>query len=154
MTPNHPDGRHTPAALRTERVRVAHWRRLVRARMDLAAAAVAVPEALGEHVRDLLPAGVDDDLPTHVGLVDAVSAGGPAGEIDRLEALRELDRRLARYEVVVVHRLRLADAGRLAPHPRPAPRAGAGAVPGGAPTRAPDARRPGPGPMGQTVPRT
>lgn len=74
-------------ALRAERSRVTHWRRLVRARMDLAVAALVLPEALE-------PGG---DVPDLLALLDAVSAGGPQGELDRLESLRELDASLARH---------------------------------------------------------
>lgn len=158
MTPHHPDGTapadvpvgarpdaptlrtvpHAHAALRAERVRVGHWRRLVRARMDVAAAAVAVPEPLGGDVFGVLP---DDapDAPSHLALLDAVSTGGPEGEIDRLEALRTLDERLARYELTVTRALHAAVGAGL---PR---QAGVG-------DREPGGHRPGPGPMGQTVP--
>jgi hypothetical protein len=97
--------RDTHRALRAERVRVAHWRRLVRARMDLAAAALAMPGPLGV-VGGAVPLAAQAGLPAVLGLVDAVSTGGPEGEVDRLEHLRALDRRLAAYETAVVGVLR------------------------------------------------
>jgi hypothetical protein len=109
--------------------------------MDLAVAAVALPEVLRDGVVGVLPDDVLDALPTHLDLLDAVSTGGPAGEIDRLEALRVLDLRLARHEHVVLQALLDVGGGDV---PRPT----------GPPTAVPDAHRPGPGPMGQTVPRT
>jgi hypothetical protein len=98
--------RETHRALRAERLRVGQWRGLLRARMNLAAAALAMPEPLGQVVGHDLPAGARSDLPPVLGLVDAVSAGGPEGEVDRLEELRALDLRLAAYESTVVRALR------------------------------------------------
>jgi hypothetical protein len=123
--------RGTHRSLRAERLRVAHWRRLVRARMDLAAASVALPEPLGDVVGHADGAAAHADLPTLLGLADAVSTGGPEGEIDRLESLRALDRRLATYEATVARALRdladellervLADAVPAAAGARPTP---------------------------------
>jgi hypothetical protein len=93
-------------ALRAERLRVSHWRRLLRARTDLAAAALAMPEPLGHAAGHALPADARTDLPMVLGLVEALSTGGPEGEVDRLEDLRALDRRLATYESTVVRVLR------------------------------------------------
>lgn len=74
----------------------------------------------------------------HLGLLDAVSAGGPEGEIDPLEALHALDQRLARYESTVT---RACGDGRGAVgQPLGADRPGA-----------PGPHRPGAGAMGQTV---
>ncbi len=47
--------RDTHRALRAERLRVSRRRRLLRARMDLTAAAVAVPEPLGDAVGHASP---------------------------------------------------------------------------------------------------
>jgi hypothetical protein len=134
--------RDTHRSLRAERLRVAQWRRLVRARMELAAAAVAMPGPLGDAVVHAVPAAAHAGLPLLLGLADAVSTGGPEGEIDRLERLRALDRRLAAYESTVAGALRdladellervLADAVPVL--------AGAGPTP--------------PSPMGHTVPWT
>src|SRR5690606_31247203 len=86
--------------LRAERSRIGQWRRLVRARLDLAVAAAAQPEPLGQEA-DVLPVGPETDLPMHAELVTQVLGGGPSIDLDRLEALRDLDRRLARYEEAV-----------------------------------------------------
>lgn len=90
--------------LRAERARIGQWRRLVRARLDLAVAAAAQPEALGLDP-DVLPAGPEADLPMHSELCEHVLGGGPSIELDRLEALRALDKRLARYEQSVTEAL-------------------------------------------------
>ncbi|WNB85887.1 hypothetical protein [Cellulomonas sp. ATA003] len=95
------DPAHLLRALRAERSRVTHWRRLVRARMDLAVAALVLPEALGP----------DADVPDLLALVDAVSAGGPQGELDRLESLRDLDARLARHAQGVDQAIEAARGG-------------------------------------------
>lgn len=86
--------------LRAEKSRIGQWRRLVRARLDLAVAAAAQPEPLGQEA-DVLPVGPETDLPMHAELVTQVLGGGPSIDLDRLEALRDLDRRLARYEEAV-----------------------------------------------------
>jgi len=93
--------------LRAERARVVQWRRLVKARLDLAVAMAAQPESLGQDV-DALPVGLEADLPQHAELVEHVLGGGPAIELDRLQALRELDKRLARYEQAVTEALEAA----------------------------------------------
>lgn len=84
-------------ALRAEKARIVQWRRLVRARLDLAVAAAAQPEPLGQDP-ECLPAAPETDLPVHGELVANVLGGGPSIDLDRLHALRGLDKRLARYE--------------------------------------------------------
>ena len=83
--------------LRAEKARIVQWRRLVRARLDLAVAAAAQPEPLGQEP-DVLPVGPESDLPVHDELVVQVLGGGPSIDLDRLQALRALDKQLARYE--------------------------------------------------------
>jgi hypothetical protein len=89
------------AALGAERRRVAHWRRLVRARLDVAIAVVTVPEPLGLDAEALLPPGADRDVPRHVELLRSLRAGLPMAEVHHLEALRDLDGRLADYQAEV-----------------------------------------------------
>lgn len=83
-------------ALRAERARVAHWRRLVAASLDLAVAAAAVPESLGDDIR-LLDAGDLVAAPRRSALVRAMRWGLPAGEVHRIPELRDLDDQLAQY---------------------------------------------------------
>lgn len=83
--------------LRAEKARIVQWRRLVRARLDLAVAAAAQPEALGQEP-DVLPGCLESDLPLHSELVDQVLGGAPSIDLDRLHALRALDKQLACYE--------------------------------------------------------
>lgn len=95
------DLRSSRRALRVERARVAHWRRLLRARIDLAVASATLPEPLGQDASGVLPTGAERDLPCHLELVCAVLDRGPTPELDRLGELRALDRRLASYESTV-----------------------------------------------------
>lgn len=90
--------RSTRRALRAESTRVGWWRRLVQARLDLAVAAVAPPEPLGEEIA--LFALPDDGAcaPQTAELFRALRGGPPLLEISQLAALRDLDERLACYE--------------------------------------------------------
>lgn len=90
--------------LRAERARIVQWRRLVRARLDLAIAVAAQPDPLGQDP-EVVPPGLESDLPMHTELVEHVLGGGPSIELDRLHALRALDKRLARYEQSVAEAL-------------------------------------------------
>ena len=83
--------------LRAEKSRIVQWRRLVRARLDLAVAAAAQPEPLGQDP-DVLPAALEADLPMHGELLEHVLGGAPSIDLPRLHALRALDKQLARYE--------------------------------------------------------
>lgn len=95
------DARSSRWALRLERSRVRHWRRLLRARIDLAVASAVLPAALGQDSLGVLPVDVERDLPDDDELTRAVLAGRPVGELDLLCDLRALDRRLASYESTV-----------------------------------------------------
>jgi hypothetical protein len=93
--------RHSRRALRLELTRVSKWRRLIRARVDIAIASAALPEPLGQDVLPYLTCDAQDDLPMYRELDAAVRGGLSSGEIDRIDTLRELDDRLARYEALV-----------------------------------------------------
>ena len=82
-------------ALRAEHARVAWWRRLVRARLDLAVAQAARPQALGEEMAFQLPLDVSLDVPRHADLAAVLDAGTEA--VDRLGDLRALDEQLSTY---------------------------------------------------------
>ncbi|GIG41046.1 hypothetical protein [Cellulomonas phragmiteti] len=99
-------------ALRAERDRVGWWRRVVRARMDLAVAGAAAPGALGEDVAFVLPLDVCLQVPRAGELHEALPHGDAGREVGLLPALRALDERLARYEDGVVEALERA-TGRL-----------------------------------------
>ena len=73
-------------ALRAERARVGWWRRLVRARLDLAVAQVARPQTLGEDVAFQLPLDVGVDVPRPAELA-AVLTSTPAAETARSAAV-------------------------------------------------------------------
>lgn len=90
------DARAARRALRAERAQLSHWRRLVRARLDLTVASLAPPEDLGTFTWDLMPDAAVL-LPGTRELAQAVH-GAPEGDVvDVLTRLRRLDRMLARY---------------------------------------------------------
>ena len=92
--------RSSRQSLRIERARVVHWRRLLRARIDLAVAVAVLPEALGQDEWGVLPMGAERDLPPASELIDAVRRANPS-DLDQLGDLLILDRRLASYESTV-----------------------------------------------------
>ncbi len=87
-------------ALRAERSRVAWWRRLVRANLDLLVARTVRPPSLGEALAFTLPLDVELEVPRPDEL-DAQLGPSGTGDVARLEELRELDLRLARYQAGV-----------------------------------------------------
>jgi hypothetical protein len=95
------DLRRSRTALRAESARVEHWRRLLRARIDLTIATAALPGRLGENAGGTLPPASMRDLRDHLELVTALQDSGAPPELGSLGALRELDHRLASYEATV-----------------------------------------------------
>jgi hypothetical protein len=93
-------------ALRLEHQHVVRWRRLVRDRLELAVAAAAPPQVPGEdlEVRALLVC--PDDIPPAAELAAAVRGALPIAEMYELPHLRDLDMRLARYELRLDEALR------------------------------------------------
>lgn len=90
------DTRATRRALRAERAQLQHWRRLLRARLDLAVAGLAPPEHLGAFTWDLMPDAAVL-LPRSQDLAAAIRVGEEADVVDLLTRLRRLDRMLSRY---------------------------------------------------------
>lgn len=88
-------------ALRDERARVVYWRRLVRARLDVALAVITIPDAPGLDAHELLGPAGGSDVPRHVELLRALGGCLPMAEVHQLESLRDLDERLSRYEAEV-----------------------------------------------------
>lgn len=88
-------------ALRAERERVGWWRRVVRARMDLAVAGAAGPGPLGEDVAFVLPLDVCLEVPRAGDLQAALPDAYAGREAGLLPALWALDQRLAAYETGV-----------------------------------------------------
>jgi hypothetical protein len=82
--------------LRAEHARVTWWRRLVRARLDLAVAQAARPESLGEEVAFQLPPEVGVDVPRPA-VLRAVLGADLSTDPLRLDELRALDAQLSRY---------------------------------------------------------
>lgn len=99
-TPAAPSVRGTRAArraLRTEKAQLARWRRLLRARLDLAIAGFAPPEPLGIALCDELPDS-RYDIPAALELSHAIAVTTPLDPIELMTCLRRLDRALAVYE--------------------------------------------------------
>ena len=95
------DLRHARRALRVESARLGRWRRLMQARLDLALAASMAPEPLGEQALGLLPLHVSEELPLYSELLEAVQVARPREEVRRIETLRDMDVRLAKYQASV-----------------------------------------------------
>jgi hypothetical protein len=85
-------------ALRVERARVAWWRRIVRARLDLAVARATGPDVLGEDVAFQLPVDVGVSVPRPAELAAVLGAGQASADLAQLDELRALDARLATYQ--------------------------------------------------------
>ena len=83
-------------ALRAEKAQLLRWRRLVRARLDLAVAAFAPPDTLGAMSWELVP-DAQMNLPTPQDLLDAIRLPVAADQVALMRQLRDLDRRLAAY---------------------------------------------------------
>ena len=84
-------------ALRAEHARVTWWRRLVRARLDLAVAQAAKPATLGEDMAFQLPPEVGIDVPRPAVLASVLGTGAGGEQSLRIDELRSLDEQLARY---------------------------------------------------------
>jgi hypothetical protein len=95
-------------ALRVERARVAWWRRIVRARLDLAVARANGPDILGEDVAFQLPLDVGVCVPRPAELAAVLGAGQAGADLAQLDELRALDARLATYQEGVEDALRRA----------------------------------------------
>ncbi|WP_201292633.1 hypothetical protein [Cellulomonas citrea] len=88
--------------LRVERTRITWWRRLVRARLDLAVARTAGPQPLGGTIARTQ----GDAVPAPSELMGLLHGADPAEEVGRLVELRDLDGRLGAYESQVDDALR------------------------------------------------
>jgi hypothetical protein len=82
--------------LRAEKAQLLRWRRLVRARLDLAVAAYAPPDTLGAMSWEILP-DAQLALPRPQDLLAAVRIGSSDDEVALMRQLRRLDRQLAEY---------------------------------------------------------
>lgn len=90
------DARAVRRALRSEKAQLLRWRRLVRARLDLAVADYAPPDTLGAMSWDILPEA-QMSLPHPQDLIATVRVAGATDEVALMQHLRELDRQLAEY---------------------------------------------------------
>lgn len=92
------DPHATRRTLRAERAELLRWRRLLRARLDLAVASFAPPEVLGAMSWDLLPqAQLALPLPSSLREVVVIDGGPDDDRVALMRRLRELDRELAEY---------------------------------------------------------
>lgn len=91
------DARAARRALRAEKAQLLRWRRLLRARLDLAVAAYAPPDTLGAMSWDILP-DAQMALPHPQELLDAVHAVDGNDQVALMQRLRVLDQQLAAYE--------------------------------------------------------
>ncbi len=91
------DARVARRALRAEKAQLLRWRRLLRARLDLAVAAYAPPDTLGAMSWDILP-DAQMALPLPQELLDAVRAAHQHDQVALMQRLRTLDQQLAAYE--------------------------------------------------------
>ncbi len=82
--------------LRAEKAQLLRWRRLLQARLDLAVAAFAPPEALGQQTWGLL-SPTPPPPPTAHELIEAVTVRPHEDTVALMERLRVLDDRLAAY---------------------------------------------------------
>ena len=87
--------------LRHEATQVAHWRRLVRARLDLTVARAVLPERLGGEATQFLGTDAPGPDVAHYHLVSIVQGAGTAFPVADLPGLRAADDALAAYEVRV-----------------------------------------------------
>ena len=92
-----PDARAARRALRAEKAQLLRWRRLLRARLDLAVASYAPPDTLGAMSWDILPEA-QMALPHPQELLDLVRTPGGDDQVALMQRLRDLDQQLAEYE--------------------------------------------------------
>ena len=93
------------ASLRHEITQIGHWRRLVRARLDLTVARAVLPGRLGEH-----PASLSATRPAvaHGVLVGIAQDTGTGLSLTDLPRLRTVELSLADYETAVRRALMIA----------------------------------------------
>lgn len=112
--------RHARRELRLELSSVNRWRRLVRARIEVAVAAAAPPDPLGLDILPFLGVDAQGLLPRQIDLEAALRSGLPIGELERLDSLRILDTQLGQYQDAVAAALGAATEefiARLSLHP-------------------------------------
>ena len=93
------------AGLRHEITQIGHWRRLVRARLDLTVARAVLPGRLGEHVA--CHGGARPTV-THSVLVGIAQAAGTGLSVADLPRLRSVEDSLEVYETSVRRALMIA----------------------------------------------
>ncbi len=92
----------------------------MRSRIEVAVAAATLPEPLGQDPLPYLGVDVQNVLPMQTDLETALRSGLPIGELDRLDLLRDFDRRLGTYQECLAAALESATEdliARLSLHP-------------------------------------
>lgn len=87
----------TRAALRAEMNRILHWRRLIKARIDLSVATALLPERIGQESVSPLLLDYPDTLPTHEVLAQLVRGSSTTSDVFQLGELRRIERELLDY---------------------------------------------------------
>ena len=93
------------ASLRHEITQIGHWRRLVRARLDLTVARAVLPGRLGDTIADQ---GATAPTVTHSVLVGIAQPAGAGLSVTDLPRLRSVETSLAVYETEVRRALMVA----------------------------------------------
>ena len=91
-----PDARAARRALRAEKAQLLRWRRLLRARLDLAVASYAPPDTLGAMSWEILP-DAQMSLPHPQDLLAVMRVTPGADQVALMQRLRTLDQQLAAY---------------------------------------------------------
>lgn len=90
------DARAARRTLRAEKAQLLRWRRLLRARLDLAVASYAPPDTLGAMSWDIVP-DAQMSLPHPQELLSLVRVSPDEDLVALMQRLRALDRQLADY---------------------------------------------------------
>lgn len=93
--------RRTRTLLRSEMTTLVHWRRLIRARIDLAVATVLLPDQISPDVREILPLDHHEPLPEHEFLAQMVRGSSTTSEVFQLGELRKAEKQLLEYSGTV-----------------------------------------------------
>ena len=87
----------TRAALREEMNRVLHWRRLIKARIDLSVATALLPEQIGREAVSPMLLEYPEHLPAHAVLAQMVRGSSTTSEVFQIGELRRIELELIAY---------------------------------------------------------
>lgn len=89
--------RRTRCALRAEMDRVLHWRRLIKARIDLSVAAALLPEPICQESFGPLPLDHENSLPPYDVLAQLVRGSSTTADVFQIGELRRVELELSDY---------------------------------------------------------